>query len=199
MGQLDEARKELSSSQLIIQLLYKEISDITAEKMLKLTNTVSEYNTNSDAVLSNTWSTVGSKWLHNKNKTSIFDSYQISQPVESTNRFTTLANLPESTICYERDMMPKIHPKYTNKKEHGKIKQPAVSWHPRNTTQQPSRSHHVVHNEIVSEHLPKCIPTIVNGQINPTKKESNNNSANNFWDKIQFSERIYSESAQWQG
>ena len=81
-------------------------------------------------------------------------------------------------------MMPKIHPKYTNKKEHGKIKQPAVSRHPRNTTQQPSRSHHVVHNEIVSEHLPKCIPTIVNGQINPTKKESNNNSANNFWDKI---------------
>ena len=61
VGQLDEACKELSSSQLIIQLLYKEISDITAEKMLKLTNTISEYNTNSDAVLSNTWSTVGSK------------------------------------------------------------------------------------------------------------------------------------------
>ena len=41
----------------------------------------------------------------------------------------------------------------------------------------------MVHNELVSEQLPKCIPTIVNGQINPTKKESNN-SANNFWDQI---------------
>jgi hypothetical protein len=140
VSQLDEARKELSSSQLIIQLLYKEISDITAEKTLKLTNTISEY-TNSDAVLSNTWSTVASKWLHNKNETSIFDSYWISQPVESTNRFTTLANLPESTICYERDMMPKIYPEYLKKKEHRKIKQPAVSQRPRNTTQQPSRSH----------------------------------------------------------
>lgn len=68
VSQLDEACKELSSSQLIIQLLYKEISNITAEKTLKLTNTVSEY-TNSDAVLSNTWSTVASKRLHNKNET----------------------------------------------------------------------------------------------------------------------------------
>ena len=33
-------------------------------------------------------------------------------------------------------------------------------------------------------YLPKCIPSIVNGQINPTKKESNNNSANNFRDQI---------------
>ena len=42
-SQLDETRKELSSSQLIIELLYKEMNDITTEKTLRpTTNNISE-------------------------------------------------------------------------------------------------------------------------------------------------------------
>lgn len=44
-SQWEQTRKELSSSQLVIKLFYKEINDITAEKTPKLSNTISECET----------------------------------------------------------------------------------------------------------------------------------------------------------
>jgi hypothetical protein len=73
-SQLNETHKELSSSELIIKLLYKEINDITTEKMPKPTYTISEYNAGGDVASSNTWSRVASKQPYNKNKTRIPDT-----------------------------------------------------------------------------------------------------------------------------
>jgi len=39
-------------------------------------------------------------------------------------------------------------------------------------------------SEQTSDQNSNCIPTIVNGQINKTKNDKNNNSANNNWDYI---------------
>jgi hypothetical protein len=60
-SQLEETCKELSSSQLIIKLLYKEINDITMEKTPRPPNTVSECEPDVDVALSNKWSNIASK------------------------------------------------------------------------------------------------------------------------------------------
>ena len=67
-SQLEETRKELSSFQLIIKLLCKEINDITAEKKPTPSNTISELQPVVDDVSSNKWSSVTSKRTYNKNK-----------------------------------------------------------------------------------------------------------------------------------
>jgi hypothetical protein len=55
--QLEEKRKELSSSQLVIKLLYKEISESTTEEPSKLTSTIPECEPGVDATSTNSWST----------------------------------------------------------------------------------------------------------------------------------------------
>jgi len=47
-----------------------------------------------------------------------------------------------------------------------------------------STSHHEMISEQMSDQNSNCVPTIVNGQINPTKNDNNNNSANNNRDYI---------------
>jgi len=183
---LDETRKELSSSQLIIKLLHKEIIDITTEKTPKTTNTIPGYEAGGNVASSNTWSRVASKRLHNKNNARIPNTYQVTQPIVSTNRYTKLTNLPDTTNCYNGYVMPKVTRvtqtsanNYTKKKEHRKIRHPSIIGNQRNTTKQPSTSHHEMISEQTSDQNSNCIPTIVNGQINPTKNDKNNNSANN--------------------
>jgi hypothetical protein len=65
------------------------------------------------------------------------------------------------------------------KKEHERTKHPSVIRHPRNTTRQLPTSHHEVQSEVMSDQNSNCIPTIVNGQINPTKESNNYNNNNN--------------------
>jgi len=188
-SQLEKTCKELSSSQLIIKLLYKEINDITTEKTPKPTNTTSECETGVDVALSNKWSSAASKRPYNKNKARNSDIYQVTQPIESANRYTILTKLPETTICQDGNVVPKIT-KVTRistnncmqKKIHGRIGNPLVTRHPRNITQQLPPNHHEVQGESMSDQKANCIPTIVNGPINPNKKDNNIN-------------RIYSEIA----
>ena len=104
---LDETRKELSSSQLIIKLLYKEINDISTEKTLKPTNSIPDHVAGGNVASSNTWSKVASKRTHSINKVRISDTYQKTQPIESTNRYVKLVNLPDTTICYDGYVTPK--------------------------------------------------------------------------------------------
>jgi hypothetical protein len=73
-SQLDETHKELSSSQLIIKLLYKEIIDITKVKTPKPTNTISECEAGGDVTSPNKWSSVAPKQLCDKNKARISDT-----------------------------------------------------------------------------------------------------------------------------
>jgi hypothetical protein len=70
------------------------------------------------------------------------------------------------------------------KKIHGKIRNPLVARHPRNTTQQLPPNHHEVQGESMCDQKANCIPTILNSQINPTKKGYNINSMNNKLDHI---------------
>jgi hypothetical protein len=188
---LDETRKELSSSQLIIKLLHKEIIDITTEKMPKPTNTIPGYEAGGNVASSYTWSRVASKQPHNKNKARIPNTYQVTQPTETTNRYTKLTDLPDTTNCYDGYVMPKMTRvtqistnNYKKKKEHRRIRHPSIIGHPRNTTKQPSTCHHEMISEQMSHQNSNYIPTIVNGQINPTKNDKNNNSANNNRDYI---------------
>jgi hypothetical protein len=137
---LDETRKELSSShikiisssQLIIKLLHKEIIDITMEKTPKPTNTIPGYEAGGNVASSYTWSRVASKRPHNKYKARIPNIYQVTQPTETTNRYTKLTNLPDTINCYDGYVMPKMTrvtqtstDNYT-KKEHGRIRHPSI-------------------------------------------------------------------------
>ena len=183
---LDEIRKELSSSQFIIKLLHKEIIGITTEKMLKPINTIPGYEVGGNVASSYTWSRVASKRPHNKNKARVPNTYQVTQPIETTNRYNKLTNLPDTTNCYDGYVMPKMTRvtqtstnNNTKKKEHRRIRPPSVIRHPRNTAKQPSISHHEMISEQTGDQNSNFIPTIVNAQINPTKNDKNNNSANN--------------------
>jgi hypothetical protein len=129
---LDETRKELSSYQLIIKLLHKEIIDITTEKTSKPTNTIPGYEAGGNVASSSTWSRVTSKRPH-KNKARIPNTYQVTQPIESTNRYTKLTDLPDTTNCYNGYVMPKVTRvtqtstnNYTKKKEHRRIRHPPI-------------------------------------------------------------------------
>jgi len=105
---LDKTRKESSLSQLIVKLLHKEINDNTAEMTPKPTTTIPEYEAGDNVASSNTWSRVASKRLHNKNKARISNTYQVTRPIGSANRYTKLANLPDTTNCCEGYATPKI-------------------------------------------------------------------------------------------
>jgi len=67
-SQFDETRKELSSSQLIIKLLYKEINDSTTEKMPGPTNTIPECEAGGGTASSNSWSSVASRRPYKKTR-----------------------------------------------------------------------------------------------------------------------------------
>ena len=60
---------------------------------------------------------------------------------------------------------------YMKKKEHRRIRHPLIIRHPLNTTQQPSTNHHEMISEKTSDQNSNCIPTIVNGQINPNNNQ----------------------------
>jgi hypothetical protein len=153
-SQLEETCRELSSSQLITKPLYKEINDIITEKTSKPTNTNSECETGVDVASSNKWSSVASKRPYNKNKARNSDIYQGTQPIESANRYAILTNLPKTTICQDGNVAPKIT-KVTQistnncvqKKIHGRIRNPLVTLHPGNTTEQLPPNHHEVQGE----------------------------------------------------
>ena len=91
--QLEETRKELSSSQLIIELLYKVISESTTERLSRPTSTNPECDPGVEATLTNSWSTIASKRQYNGNKTRSSGNHR-KQPLETTNRHTMLHNLP---------------------------------------------------------------------------------------------------------
>jgi hypothetical protein len=99
VSQLEETRKELSSSQLIINLLYKEINDITTEKTSKPSNTTSEYETDIDVTSSSKWFNVASIRPYKEIKARNSNIYQLTQPTEHDNRCIILTNLPETIIC----------------------------------------------------------------------------------------------------
>ena len=65
------------------------------------------------------------------------------------------------------------------KKIQGRITNPLVTCHPRNTTKQLPPNHHKVQDESMCDQKANCVPNIVNGQINPTKKDNDINSTNN--------------------
>jgi len=156
------------------------------EKMPKLSNTNSECETDVDVTSPNKWSSVASKRPYNKNKARNSDIYLITQPIEHANRYTMLTNLPETTICHDGNVAPKITKatqistnNYVKKMDHGRIRKPSVIRHP-----QLPPSHHEVQSESTNDQNSNFVPTIVNGQINPTKKDNNLNSTNNKLDHI---------------
>ena len=85
--QLEETHKELSSSQLIKKLLYKEINDITTEMMYNRTTTISMYETGDEVDLNTKWSTIASKRLCNVSKARNFYTDQITQNINNANRY----------------------------------------------------------------------------------------------------------------
>jgi len=128
------------------------------EKMPTPTNTTSECKTGVDVVSPIKWSSVASKRPYNKNKARNSDIYQVTQAIESANRYTILTNLPETTICQDGNVAPKIM-KVTQistnncvqKQIHGRIRNPLVTHHPTNTTQQLRPNHHEVQGESMSD------------------------------------------------
>ena len=90
--QLEETRKELSSSQLITELLYKVISESNTERPSRPTSTIPECEPGVEATSTNRWSTIASKRQYNGNKTRSSGNH-CKQPLETTNSYTMLHNL----------------------------------------------------------------------------------------------------------
>ena len=122
----------------------------------------------------------------------------LGTPLGNAYRCTMLSNLQETTICHDANGAPKITKEiqtstndYVKKKDYIRSGNLSVARHPRNTIQQLPPSHHKVRSELMSDRNSNYIPTIVNGQINPTKKDNNINSTNNKLDHIH---KLLSES-----
>jgi hypothetical protein len=71
------------------------------------------------------------------------------------------------------------------KNDQGRFRNPSITRHPRKTTQQLPPNHYELQSESMSDQNSNCVPAIVNGQINPAKKENNINNRNNKRDYIQ--------------
>jgi hypothetical protein len=196
-SQLEETCKELRSSQLIIKLLYKEINESATEKPSRPTTTIPEYEPSVDATSTNRWSTIVSKRQYNRNKTRTSDNH-CNQSTEIVNSYTMLHNLPETPNYQDRNEMPRfmeVTPTSTNNnntmKNYRRIRNPTLTHHPRNTTQYLPPSHHELQDESRSDQNPNWIPTIVNGQVKQTKKETNLDSTIN---KRNYIHNLLSES-----
>ena len=102
--QLEESHMELSFSQLIVRLLYKELKDITTQKTTMQCDSTPKYNTSDDDVSANTWIKITSKHQHNKYKTSNSIIYQETEPIEDYKRYAILPNLPEANDYPNKNM-----------------------------------------------------------------------------------------------
>jgi hypothetical protein len=102
---------ELSSSQFIIKLLYKELNDVTA-KHAPASDAVSESGGREDLAARISWSEVTSKYSYNTHRSRNFEVLQKLQPVSITNGYSVLANLPESTAG-EHEAVPLENEKST--------------------------------------------------------------------------------------
>jgi len=197
--QLEELHMELSSSQLIIKLLYKELKDITSEKTTKQPNlnqphSTTESDTTVETTSSKAWSRVASKHHHFKNKASNFVLNNRTQPQEDVNRYAILTNLSEATDCQDENRASTnvINTKLAQdstfnglkKSFRGRHRHPLSAHHPRNATHQHPPVSQETHNEPTYEHEANMIPTIVNGQIITTKKDSLTNDMINKRDHI---------------
>jgi hypothetical protein len=193
--QLEETRKELSSSQLVIKLLYKEINDITSVKSFTPASTNYECKTGGST---NKWSYIASKRMYKASKARDFHTYQITQSVESVNRYSVLANLPEADNCHnchdengsskvmKITKVPQIPiNNYVKRKDHGKIRYSAVTLQPWSIVQPETPNHQEGKGESMKDQMSSYIPTLVNGQIKPIKIDNNINIMNNNLDLIQ--------------
>jgi hypothetical protein len=193
--QLEETRKELSSSQLIIRLLYNEINDITSAKSFKPINTNCECETGNEVNSTNKWSDIASKQMYKVRKASDFHTYKITQAIENVNRYSRLANLSEVDNCRDQKETSKIMKitkvphipinNYVKRKEHGKIKNPAATLQPRNTIRQQTSNHQEGKDESMKDQMSSYIPTVVNGQVNPSKSVNHINITNNNQEPVQ--------------
>jgi hypothetical protein len=94
---LQETSAELSSSQLIIKLLYKELEEATQKYEVRSLSTTQNA-TKNDTNLLTQWSTVGSKRYGNNKNLRRMELLQTAEPIEVTNRYGVLCNLIESTV-----------------------------------------------------------------------------------------------------
>ena len=196
--QLEESLVELSSSQLIIKLLYKELKDITSVKMTKQPNvtqpnSTTESDTTVDVTSSKTRSRVAFKHHHSKNKASNSIINQGTQPPEDVNRYTILSNLsatdsPDENKAPTNVINMKISQDSTynglQKTFRRRIRHPLSTSHPRKAAHQHPLISHEAHDESTYEHEANMIPTIVNGQIIATKKDTETNGIINKLDHI---------------
>jgi hypothetical protein len=76
-------------------------------------------------------------------------------------------------------------------KDHGKIRNPAVTIQPRNIVQQQTPNHEEGKGESMKDQMSSYIPTTVNGQMKPIKIENNINIMNN---NLDLTQNLLSES-----
>jgi hypothetical protein len=110
-SQLKEAFLELSSSQFIVKLLYKELNEATA-KHTTVRSAITENGVCEESVVPTTWSKVASKYSCGKNESANSEMLQTWQPVPVTYTYSVLSNLPECTIG-ENEAVPSRSEKLT--------------------------------------------------------------------------------------
>jgi hypothetical protein len=193
---------ELSSSQLIIKLLYKELTDSTTKQSLLSTKIFSESCVYEDPVLPSKWTKVASKDLYNSDKPTSLETCQTCQPISVTNRYSTLANLSDNMACNDGITSPEIEKitwhstnNFKRRKEHWSTAKPLINHRSRLSAQQPSSSDYREASNPVrnsySDLKPNYIPNIVNGQIKSLK---NNVSVFGLDGKVIYVQNVLRES-----
>ena len=192
-SQLKEAFLELSSSQFIIKLLYKELNEATA-KHTSVRSAITENGVCEESVVATTWSKVASKYSCGKNESVNSEMLQTWQPVPVTNRYSVLSNLPESTI--EDEAVPSRSEKltqlstnyYKKNREQRRTKNSLIKHH--SAQRPPSPIYHVPGGDHVKNYKtdpqPNRIPTLVNGQVSSDKKDGNSQCVSDNVSYIQF-------------
>ena len=132
---------ELSSTQLIIKLLYKELNDSTTKQSSLSTKIFSESCVYEDSVLPSKWTTVASKDLYNSDKPRSLETCQTCQPISVTNRYSALSSLSDNMACYDGIASPEIEKitwRSTNndkrRKEHRSTTKPLINHRSRLST-----------------------------------------------------------------
>jgi hypothetical protein len=102
------------------------------------------------------------------------------------NRYTILTDLSETIICHDEKLktnlleVPEISTNnYVEKKDCGRVMNLPSVRNPKKVGQQPTLNQHKVQSKPMDDQNLNYIPTVINGQINLTKKNNENNSAIN--------------------
>jgi hypothetical protein len=177
--ELKKVRDEITSYQLIVELLHKEIKDTETEKRQRSTNTALHESIAEEIVKPDkNWSQIITKVSNNNKRGNATNKYHQAYPISTGNRYSALLNITETSASSEdsnpirssRTSQPDLN-RFFKKKDTKKEVNPARTRY-RGDTKIESPPKQTRLSEVECDSGIHDIPTIVNGQINQITKNN---------------------------